>query len=257
MERMTRRFPTALRVLGLTVALAAGLAAPALAQEGPLDGGARPVRLGALRRSARDAERRQAAGERQPDQSPLDRAVPLALPAGARTRRRSRSGDCRGRRLGSDVSADRDGGLAARAHGVLGSAPAPAARHRAHALRRRRRRRSTGRTIRPPNSSSASCCASSTIPTWADGWATCACWSRASSTSARLPPRRRPSRSPSPSPREEAPPPAPRRRSLPDPQKIYTSDDEGVVAVDADPPGSAARAAADRAIRPAIAASST
>jgi hypothetical protein len=36
MERMTRRFPTALHVLCATVALAAGLAAPALAQEGPL-----------------------------------------------------------------------------------------------------------------------------------------------------------------------------------------------------------------------------
>ena len=36
MERMTRRFPPALHVLCATVALAAGLAAPALAQEGPL-----------------------------------------------------------------------------------------------------------------------------------------------------------------------------------------------------------------------------
>jgi hypothetical protein len=36
MASMTRRFPTVLHVLSVTVALAAGLAAPALAQEGPL-----------------------------------------------------------------------------------------------------------------------------------------------------------------------------------------------------------------------------
>ncbi len=36
MERMTRRFPAVLHVLSLTVALVVGLAAPALAQEGPL-----------------------------------------------------------------------------------------------------------------------------------------------------------------------------------------------------------------------------
>ncbi len=69
-----------------------------------------------------------------PDQSPVDRAVPLAVPARARTRRRSRSGDCRGRGLRSPVSADRDRGVTPRPHGLLRSAPAPAARHRAHTL---------------------------------------------------------------------------------------------------------------------------
>ena len=45
--------------------------------------------------------------------------------------------------------------------------------------------------------------------------------------------------------REEVPPPAP-APVVPDPQRVYTSDDEGVIPATADPAGRAARADADR-----------
>ena len=90
---------------------------------------------------------------------------------------------------------------------------------------RPRRHRSIARISRPPKRSSASCCASSTTRTWADALATCGCSSPASSISrARV--------GGAAGRAEEG-----RARALarggagagrPDPQRVFTAEDEGV-----------------------------
>ena len=119
MAVMTSRVPTAVRVLGLTVALVAGVATPTAAQEGPL-GVARD-----LYASARyDEALAMLNGVRQQESAnPVNlryiEQYPLALPAGAWAWRRGGSGHRRRRRLRSDVSAVGDRGVASRPLGVL------------------------------------------------------------------------------------------------------------------------------------------
>ena len=190
MAVMTSRVSTAVRVLGLTVALAAGVATPAAAQEGPL-GVARD-----LYASARyDEALAMLNGVRQQESAnPVNlRYIEkyrslclLALGRGAEAEAAiavvvaSDRCICRQRQRHHLASARRSP--------RSGSVSRPTSR--AH-VTRPRSPRSTGRTIRRPNNSSVICCGSSTIPTWVDGWPICACWWLGLSTSAVPRPRHR------------------------------------------------------------------
>ena len=77
------------------------------------------------------AQRAAAAGDGQRREPQVDRAVSLAVPAGARPRHRSGSGDRRRRhRRIRSYQPERGRSVAARAHGVLRRSPAAAARDR-------------------------------------------------------------------------------------------------------------------------------